>query len=530
MTAAFPLVPWPTTVEPGTGAVDLARVVVVSDTPLRWTPLATELLAPLGIDVRGAGPQVLAKNGEPPKGTLIELRLAETVVEPVETTPPAIEPSPAVEPSPVVEPPPLVEPVETPDESYTLETRPDGVTITAPAEIGLLHGLRTLRQLVGLDRTAPAVVVHDAPRFAWRGLTLDVARHWFGPAVLRRVVDLAGAYKLRVLHLHLTDDQGWRIEVPSRPALAQVSGPTQSGGLVPDGERGYLTLDEYRELQEYAAARFVEIVPEIDLPGHTNAATHACGELRPDGVPTPAYGGMEVGFSRLWFDNPATEPWIKDVLADVAAATLGPHVHVGGDECHTLDEPEYSRLVGLALDAVRSAGKTPVAWQEAAPAAGAGTVLQYWDPRADPAALLRAAEAGARFVMSPATHAYLDMQYEPGHPLGQDWSGFVDLHRSYEWEPTTALPGLQAEAVVGVSAALWTETLETADHVFSMLLPRLPAVAEVAWTAPSSRDWQSFRTRIVAHAPTWDAEGWAWHPSKDAVWAPPAEAVAAREA
>ncbi|QAY69063.1 family 20 glycosylhydrolase [Xylanimonas protaetiae] len=487
MTAAFPLVPWPTTVEPGEGTLDVARVVVVSDHPLRWTPLATELLAPLGVEVTGAGPQVLAKRGKAPAGTVVEL-----VLEPGAD-----------------------------DESYALDVRPDGVTVTAPAEVGLLHGLRTLRQLVGPERTAPVVAVRDAPRFAWRGLTFDVARHWFGPAVLRRVVDLAGAYKLRVLHLHLTDDQGWRIEVPSRPALADVSGRTQSGGLVPDGERGYLTLDEYRDLQEYAAARFVEIVPEIDLPGHTNAATHACGELRPDGVPTPAYGGMEVGFSRLWIDNPATGPWVRDVLGDVAAATLGRYVHVGGDECHTLDEPEYVQLVDLALDAVRAAGKTPVAWQEAAPADVAGAILQYWDPRVDPAPFFKAAAAGARFVMSPASHAYVDQKPEAGHPIGQDWIGHdVDLHDSYEWEPTATIPGLPAEAVAGVSAALWTETIETVDHVFSMLLPRVPALAEVAWTPASSRDWQSFRTRVVAHARTWDAEGWAWHRSKDAAWAP----------
>ena len=247
MTSAFPLVPWPTSVAPGEGTLDVARVVVVSDEPLRWTPLATELLAPLGVEVTGAGPQVLAKPGAALAGVVVELALES-------------EGDAASD-----------------DESYTLEVGADGARITAPAEIGLLHGLRSLRQLVGPERTAPVVVVHDAPRYAWRGLSLDIARHWFGPEVLRRVVDLAGVYKLRVLHLHLTDDQGWRLEIPSRPALTEISGRTQSGGLVPEGERGYLTVDEFRELQEYAAARFIEIVPEIDLPGHTNAATHACG-------------------------------------------------------------------------------------------------------------------------------------------------------------------------------------------------------------------------------------------------------------
>jgi hexosaminidase len=400
----------------------------------------------------------------------------------------------------------------------------DGVVATAPEHVGLLHAVRTLRQLVPTGRSTggeanvvvPAVVVHDAPRYSWRGLSVDVVRHFFGPDDLRTVVDLVGALKLRVLHLHLTDDQGWRIEIPSRPELTERSSGTQVGG----GGGGYLTVDEFRALQEYAAERFVTIVPEIDQPGHVNAATHAYGELMPDGEPTGVYEGIDVGFSRLWFDSPATEPFLRDVLGDVARMTRGPYVHVGGDEVLTMDSAEYARFVELACRVVREAGKTPVLWQEGARGPlEPGTVLQYWEPKGEPDPFIAAARAGARFVMSPGDRAYLDMKYTPEHPLGLAWAGFVELRDSYDWEPEQVIPGLPAEAVEGVSAAVWTETLATRDELFSMLLPRLGAVAEVAWTDARRKDWESFRARVAAQAPVWLAAGWAFHPTPQVDWA-----------
>jgi hexosaminidase len=361
----------------------------------------------------------------------------------------------------------------------------------------------------------PAVVVQDAPRYAWRGLSVDVVRHWFGPADLRAVVDLVAALKLRVLHLHLTDDQGWRLEVPSRPGLVERSSGTQVGG----GPGGHLTVEDYRELQEYASRRFVTVVPEVDLPGHVNAATHAYGELVPDGEPTDVYTGTAVGFSRLWYDNAATEPFLRDVLTDVARVTAGPYVHVGGDEVHTMEPGEYARFVDLACRIVREAGKTPVMWQEGARGPlEPGTVLQFWDPRADAEPMIVAAAAGARFVMSPGPHAYLDMKYTPEHPLGAEWAGFVELRDAYSWEPGAVVPGLPAEAVDGVEAAIWTETLSTRDELFAMLLPRLAAVAEVAWSAAPAKDWEAFRTRVAAQAPAWRAARWAFHPSPQADW------------
>jgi len=512
------VIPAPVHLEPGEGALDLTSVTVHAPDAVT-TRLAGELLAAAGAAVLPAG-----GGGAPVSLTL----------------------DPAAGPAGSESP-----------ERYTLTVTADGVTVAAPGRAGLLHGVRTLRQLVNAGRAeadgpleVSAVVVRDAPRYAWRGLSLDVVRHWFGPADLRAVVDLVGSYKMNRLHLHLSDDQGWRLEIPSRPALTERSSQTAVSGAT----GGFLTVDDYRELQEYAAEREIVIVPEIDVPGHVNAATHAYGELMPSGEPTDTYDGIEVGFSKLHIDVPATEPFLRDVFSDVARMTLGPWVHFGGDEVLVMQPDEFGRFVALCQEIITGAGKTPVAWQEAAGSAhgdqaavaalagsgpaepGAvsddpagpsgdeptqvrpGTLLQYWDTRPDPAPFLRAAQAGARFVMSPADRAYLDMKYTPEHPLGQQWAAFVELHDSYDWEPAALIEGLPESAIEGVSAAVWTETLLNRDDLFSMLLPRLAAVAETAWSRPDAKDWQSFRARVAVEAATWRREGSAYHPTPQIDW------------
>lgn len=413
----------------------------------------------------------------------------------------------------------------TSDERYSLVVDADGATLSAPDAAGLLHAAQTLRQLVepvpasgGGEPTArlPFVVVVDAPRYPWRGLSVDVARHFSGPEALRAVVDVLSAYKLNVLHLHLTDDQGWRIESPSRPELAKLS----SDGDCSGGKGGHLSLADFRALQDYAAERFVRVVPEIDVPGHINAATHVYGELRPDGVPTDAYTGIEVGFSRLTFDLPATEPFLRDVFTDLAHVTDGEHVHFGGDEVLTMEPDEYARFVELCERIIREAGKTPVAWQEAAKAPlRPGTIVQYWDThKADLTYLADAARAGARVLLSPANKVYLDMKYTADFPLGQEWAGLVELRDSYDWEPEGVVEGLPPSSIEGVEGAVWTERIVTTDDLFTMLLPRLSAVAEVAWTTPERKDWEDFRRRVAVEAAAWRRDGRAFHPTPQVDW------------
>ncbi|WP_123307040.1 family 20 glycosylhydrolase [Cellulomonas sp. PhB143] len=491
-----PIIPLPAVVEPGpAGAPGLARPTVVvpgPGVPARLAQVAAERLG------RAAGAPVTVADpgthdaGEPDPGT-VTLLLDDDA-------------GPAGSAS---------------LERYSL-TVADGRAVARAADArGLHHAITTLCRLVELggEGGAPGagpVVVHDAPRYAWRGLSVDVARNFFGPTALERVVDLAADLRLNVLHLHLTDDQGWRIEIPSRPELTARGSGTQVGG----GPGGFLTVAQYETLQDYAAARGVVVVPEVDLPGHTNAATHVYGDLRPDGVPTDAYRGIEVGFSGLSIDLPATEPFLRDVLGDLAAMTRGEHLHVGGDEVHRMAAPEYARFVELAERLVVEHGKTPVAWQEAAHAPlRPGTLVQFWDTNAtDHAALVAAAERGTRFLLSPADRAYLDMKPVAGFPLGQEWAGLVELRDAYDWDPADVVAGLPPQSVVGVEAAVWTERIQTLDELLTMLLPRLLAVAEVAWTDPARRDWEGFRARVARAGERWRRDGVPYYASPQVDW------------
>jgi len=401
------------------------------------------------------------------------------------------------------------------DEAYRLTVDARGVEVVAGRSAGLVRGVVTLRQLMADDGSVPAVRVADRPRFAWRGLSVDVARHFVTVPDLKTVIALMSHYKLNVLHLHLTDDQGWRLQVRSRPELTRRSSDSSVGG----DPGGFYSADDYADVIAYAAARGIRVVPEIDVPGHVNAATHAYGELNPDGRPTETYTGIEVGFSRLHADLPATRPFIDDVFAEVAAMTPGEYVHIGGDEVLTMEREEYATLVGAAAAAVRAAGKKVIGWQEIAHAPlEPGTLVQFWDPRADSAPFVAAARAGARFVMSPGSKAYLDMKYDASTELGLEWAGHIELRDAYDWEPTALIEGLPADAVVGVEAAIWTETLRDLPALTTMLLPRLAAVAEVAWTGQADRSFDDFRTRVASHARLWDRLGLGWYASPQVDW------------
>jgi len=252
-------------------------------------------------------------------------------------------------------------------------------------------------------------------------------------------------------------------------------------------------------------------VPEIDVPGHVNAALHAYGSLTPSGEPRPPYTGVGVGFSRLHAEVADTLPFLTDVLGDVAAVTPGPYVHIGGDEALTMHAAEYDQLVGHAAGVVVGAGKTVVAWQEAARARlPAGSIVQYWDEQTAPDAVLAAVRDGARVLLSPAGRAYLDTRYDRECPVGSEWSGRIGLRACYEWEPADVL-ALPDEDVVGVEAAIWTETVATPRDLFWLLLPRLAAIAEVAWSAPERRGWPDFERRLRGLTARWDLAGVPWY-------------------
>lgn len=398
------------------------------------------------------------------------------------------------------------------DEGYHLTVAPDGVAIAANRPAGVFYGVQTLRQLLpaalegGRQQPGPwplpTVVIRDVPRFVWRGLMLDVARHFppGGVEDVRRIIDLMAVYKLNRLHLHLTDDQGWRLMIESWPRLAAHGGSTAVGG----GPGGYFTQAEYADLVAYARSRYIDIVPEIDLPGHTHAALASYPELNCDGAGRELYTGVAVGFSSLCIDKEITYRFVDDVIGEVAALTPGPFIHVGGDEAYSTSDADYVTFMTRAQAIVRAHGKQMLAWEEAARIDLApGAVVQHWHNQM----AQRAAKQGARVIMSPAANAYLDMKYDDSTALGLDWAGVVSVEKAYDWDPTTVQPGIPAAAILGVESPLWTETVRTRDDLDHLVFPRLLGHAEIGWSAAEGRNWGEYRQRLAGQAPRLQAMG-----------------------
>jgi hexosaminidase len=404
-----------------------------------------------------------------------------------------------------------------PDESYELDISAGAVLLRAPAPAGLFAGVQTLRQLLDEDGTLPGGRIKDHPRYAYRGVMLDVARHFFTVDEVKAYIDQVVAFKINHLHLHLSDDQGWRIEIPGWPRLTEVSG--QSGTGVDGAGPGFYTRDHYTDLVTYAAERFVTIVPEIDMPGHVNAAQFAYPELTADGQPVPQRTDTEVGYSSLVADSETTYAFVEDVIREVAALTPGPFLHIGGDEAQATTPEDYRTFMTRVLPLVGKYGKRAIGWHEMATVDLPDTAVpQFWRTEAADEGTARAVAAGSQVIMSPADRTYLDMKYTPDFPLGLDWAGTVELDRAYDWDPADRLPGVPEHSVLGVEAALWSETLRSLADVQTMTFPRLPAIAEIGWSPRSVRDWESFRRRIAAYGPRWRAEGVAFHPTPTVDW------------
>ncbi|MEJ5943791.1 beta-N-acetylhexosaminidase [Pseudokineococcus basanitobsidens] len=417
------------------------------------------------------------------------------------------------------------------DEGYVLEASGRSVVLRAATREGLLHAVQTLRQLLPPAVEArdaqpgpwlvPGGRVEDRPRFAYRGAMLDVARHFMTVEEVQGYVDSLAAYKVNHLHLHLTDDQGWRIEIPGWPRLTEVGAATEVGG----GPGGSYTQEDYAAIVAYAAERGVTVVPEVDLPGHANAALVAYPELTCDGVAPEPYTGIEVGFSTLCVDKEVTYDFVGDVVRALAAATPGEYLHIGGDEALVTTEEEYARFMRRVLPLVEATGKTAVGWQEllplAAGPAGGGpvTVGQYWVPGAPEQPLLDSLARGNRVVMSPADHAYLDMKYAEGFPLGLQWAGFTGVEDAFAWDPATYAEGIGEQDVLGVEAAIFSETLEDLDDVETMAFPRLPGIAEIGWSPRATHDWATYRERLALQGPRWERRGVDYYRSPEVPWA-----------
>lgn len=431
-------------------------------------------------------------------------------------------------------------------ESYTLEIKEDEVEITSSGAAGLFYGVQTLVQIfpaaivsdqeIGGSWSIPTGKIEDSPEFGYRGSMLDVARHFFSVDDVKHYIDIIASLKYNFLHLHLTDDQGWRIEIKSWPKLTEIGGSTEVGG----GEGGFYTQEQYKDIVEYAADRFITIVPEIDMPGHTNSALASYASLNPgvnlaNGVldsvstfpldydmplvnPQPAelYTGTEVGFSTFATDLELTYDFVDDVVREISSLTPGPYFHIGGDESLVTEKDDYIKFVNRTQDIVQKYGKISIGWDEVATATLLpGNIAQFWGEEEN---AILAKEQGNQILMSPAKKTYLDMQYDSTTRIGLHWAAYIELDDSYNWDPANYLEGVSKENILGVETPLWTETVTNRADIEYMIFPRILALSEVAWTSSNKRSWEDFSKRIVKHAPRWDIQGITYYKSPTVDW------------
>jgi hexosaminidase len=408
------------------------------------------------------------------------------------------------------------------DEGYELIITEDLLTIAAPKPAGLFMGVQTLRQLLSDSIELPSVQrrswaiatgkIRDYPTYTFRSAMLDVARHFFSVEDVKRYIDLISAYKLNTLHLHLTDDQGWRIEIKSWPNLAAHGGSTEIDG----GRGGYYTQEQYKDIVNYALERYITIIPEIDMPGHTNAALASYPELNCNGKATKLYTGSEVGFSTLCAGKDATYKFIDDVIREVAEITPGPYIHIGGDESHATKKDDFIKFINRTQEIVLSHGKKPIGWEEIAQSKlHPGVVVQFWSNAGH---AKTAVEQGARIIMSPAKKTYLDMSYDSTTTLGQHWAAYIEVDSAYQWDPATIVRGISQDNILGVESPLWTETLATMDDIEFMAFPRILGHAEIAWTPAAARSWDEYKVRLGKHGPRLSAKGINFYRSRLVPW------------
>ena len=407
-----------------------------------------------------------------------------------------------------------------PTESYTLDVTPSGATIVASDSAGLFYGRLTLDQLIDVGGPIRAIHIEDAPRFRYRGMHLDVARHFMPVEFVKRYIDLMSRYKLNTFHWHLTDDQGWRIEIQKYPRLTEVGGCRKEtvfdrGAKVGDGTPhcGFYTQNQVRDVIAYAKARYVTIVPEIEMPGHAKAALAAYPELAC--TPGPFEVRTTWGVDEdVFCPKEETFRFIEDVLDEVSKLFPGPYVHVGGDEVpktrwrqsavaqevmrrEDLKDPAalQSWFIRRVERMLIARNKRLIGWDEILEGglAPEATVMSWRGS----AGGIAAAREGHDVIMSPGSHLYFDgYQGDPKfEPLA--FGGPLPLSRVYEFEPVPdSLTPDQAKHILGAQANVWTEYMKTPSHVEYMAWPRALALSEVLWSPRASRSWTSFNARL----------------------------------
>ncbi len=416
-------------------------------------------------------------------------------------------------------------PRECREEGYELTVTPEGAILRANTLQGFFYGSQTLRQLLTCE-TNPSnslrgVHIVDTPRYTWRGMHLDVGRHFMPLAFVKRYIDLLAMHKFNIFHWHLTEDQGWRIEIKKYPKLTEVAAWRNK-----DGHRygGFYTQDEIREIVAYAQERHITIVPEIEMPGHALAAIAAYPEFSCTGGPFEVTNTWGVHKDVYCAGNDETFVFLENVLTEVAGLFPGPFLHIGGDECpkdrwkacakcqsrikseSLADEDELqSYFIKRIAKILAKFDKRLVGWDEILEGglAPSATVMSWRGTKGG----IRAAGMGHDVIMCPTSHCYFDYrQSDATEEHGASWAPHTTLEKVYSFEPTpNELGQKEAEHVLGAQGNCWTERMPTTAWVEYMVYPRACALSEVVWSPKQQRDWGDFRERLRVHLKRLDA-------------------------
>jgi N-acetyl-beta-hexosaminidase len=391
-------------------------------------------------------------------------------------------------------------------EGYLLTVTSNLVTLSAYQPAGLFRGIQTIRQMLpaGIEKstvqagpwTMATGTVRDYPRYAWRGTQLDVARHFFTVAQVERELDEIAYYKINTFHMHLSDNQGWRIYINAWPNLATYGGGTQVGGTC---NNCYYTQADYSVIVAYAQARYITVIPEIDMPAHVNAALASYASLNCNGIAPPRDTSLGGVNSSLCISLPLTYQFVDDVIRELSAITPGGYFHIGGDES-SISLADYQTFENQVQPKVPTYGKQVDGWEDIAQVTlPANSVAQHWHTTNSFAPT--AAAQGAKVLMSPAQKAYLDMKYYNNTPLGLTWAGLINTQTAYQWDPDTIVTGVSGSSIIGVEAPLWTETIVTMADIEYMVFPRLAGHAEIGWSPATGRNWTEYKVRLGSHGP-----------------------------
>lgn len=430
-------------------------------------------------------------------------------------------------------------------EAYAITVDKSGITIAARKPVGIFRAAQTLRKALPVAEQSaielPFVRIQDEPRFGYRGAMLDCARHYFSLETLKRYIDVLALHGCNQLHWHLTEDQGWRFEVKALPELAKKGSVREQTVIgrnsgVYDGQRygGYYTQEQCRELVNYAAERYINIIPEIDLPGHMMGALHVFPNLGCTGGPYPVWPQWGVSRDVLCAGNPETMAFLKTAVGELCDVFPSKFIHIGGDECpkerwkacpkcqakaqelglkddgkHSIENQLQTWINHEMEQFLRERGRDMIGWDEVLEGGlTEGGIVMSWRGINGG---IEAARQHHRVIMAPTTYCYIDyyqLKDQWSQPLGI--GGYLPVSKVYSFEPLVPdqLSESEQQYILGAQVNLWTEYIAYPEHVFYMLLPRLDAISEVQWCRPDQKDFEDFQKRLPQMLKVYDRLGY----------------------